>query len=346
MRAAAIYHALLRCYPAPFRDEYGDEMCLTFAEQLNDARRTGRPLRQTLVWIEAAGDVLTVAPKEHAHVLFQDLRYAFRTMAARPGFTAVAILSLALGIGANTAIFSLWNGVLHASLPVVQRPDELVILTDPGEAGLWRGTWNGRTDGPRDWLTYAEFEQLRDRADVFSGLMATQSSISTWQVRADGEAWEDARGRLVSGGFFQVLGVGAAAGRVFTADADWRDTHDAVISYGYWQRRFGGRPDVIGRTLTIRNATVTIIGVAARGFVGETTGQQPDLWLPLRLQPSVLPGNNYLRDTPPEKAMWLHVFGRLKPGVVAGRSGSPGERHSSGRPAIVLWCDRFGRSRA
>ena len=315
MRAAAIYHALLRCYPAPFRDEYGDEMYLTFAEQLNDARRTGRPLRQALVWIEAAGDVLTVAPKEHAHVLFQDLRYAFRTMAARPGFTAVAILSLALGIGANTAIFSLWNGVLHASLPVVQRPDELVILTDPSEAGLWRGTWNGRTDGPRDWLTYTEFEQLRDRADVFSGLMATQSSISTWQVRADGEAWEDARGRLVSGGFFQVLGVGAAAGRVFTADADWRDTHDAVISYGYWQRRFGGRPDVLGRTLTIRNATVTIIGVAARGFVGETTGQQPDLWLPLRLQPSVLPGNNYLRDTPPEKAMWLHVFGRLKPGV-------------------------------
>ena len=315
MRAAAIYHALLRCYPAPFRDEYGDEMYLTFAEQLNDARRTGRPLRQALVWIEAAGDVLTVAPKEHAHVLFQDLRYAFRTMAARPAFTAVAILSLALGIGANTAIFSLWNGVLHASLPVVQRPDELVILTDPSEAGLWRGTWNGRTDGPRDWLTYTEFEQLRDRADVFSGLMATQSSIGTWQVRADGEAWEDARGRLVSGGFFQVLGVGAAAGRVFTADADWRDTHDAVISYGYWQRRFGGRPDVLGRTLTIRNATVTIIGVAARGFVGETTGQQPDLWLPLRLQPSVLPGNNYLRDTPPEKAMWLHVFGRLKPGV-------------------------------
>ena len=90
MRAAAIYHALLRCYPAAFRDEYGEQMCLTFAEQLNDARRTGRRFRQTLVWIEATGDVLTVAPKEHAHVLFQDLRYACRTMAARPGFTAIA----------------------------------------------------------------------------------------------------------------------------------------------------------------------------------------------------------------------------------------------------------------
>ena len=320
MRAAAIYHALLRCYPAAFRDEYGDEMCLTFAEQLNDARRTGRRLRQTRVWIEAAGDVLTVAPKEHAHVFIQDLRYAFRTMAARPGFTAIAVLSLALGIGANTAIFSVWNGVVRAPLPAVHKPGELVMFTDPGEAGMWRGTWESRTDGPRDWLTYAEFEQLRDHVGGVSAMMATQSSISTWPVRVDGDGragWEDARGRLVSGGFFAVLGVSPAIGRVFTIDADRVDTEDAVISYNYWQRRFGGRTDVLGKTLTVRSTVVTIIGVAPSGFVGETSSQQPDLWLPLRLQPRVLPGGNWLRDTPPDKAMWLHVFGRLKPGATS-----------------------------
>ena len=90
---------------------------------------------------------------------------------------------------------------------------------------------------------------------------------------------------------------------------------DVVISYGYWQRRFGGRPDVLGKTLTIRKATLTIVGVAARGFIGETSGQQPDMWLPLRMQPAVLPGRDRLHDTPPTKSMWLNVFGRLKPGV-------------------------------
>src|SRR3989441_2701282 len=145
--------------------------------------------------------------------------------------------------------------------------------------------------------------------------MASQSSLSTWQVRFDGSEWEEVSGRLVSGGFFQVLGVGPAIGRLFTAAEDRTDNPYAVISYTYWQRRFGGSSDVIGKTLTIRKAALTIIGVALPGFIGETSGQQPDLWLPLRLQPSVLPGSDRLHDTPPEKAMWLHVFGRLKPGV-------------------------------
>jgi predicted permease len=102
---------------------------------------------------------------------------------------------------------------------------------------------------------------------------------------------------------------------VFSKDADRIDTPDVVISYPYWQRRFGGRPDVLGTTVTVRNAVLTIIGVAAKGFVGETSGQQPDLWIPLGQQPSVLTGNSWLRDTPPNKVMWLHVFGRLTPGV-------------------------------
>jgi predicted permease len=242
--------------------------------------------------------------------LWQDLRYALRTMGARPGFAAVAILSLALGIGANTAIFSLWNGVLHASLPAVRTPEQLVMLSNPDESG----SWTGRSNGLRNWFTYEEFEQLKDQAGGFSALMASQSSLNTWQVRFDGGAWEEASGRLVSGGFFEVLGVGAAIGRVFTTAEDRTAAPYAVISYNYWQRRFGGG-DVLGKTFTLRKATLTIIGVASRGFIGETSGQQPDLWLPLRMQPNVLPGRDRLHDTPPEKTMWLHMFGRLKPDV-------------------------------
>lgn len=245
----------------------------------------------------------------------QDLRLALRTMAARPGFAAVAVLSLALGLGANAAIFSLWNGVLHASLPGVERPDRLVMLTDPNASGVWRGRWNSRAEGPRPWVSYAEFELLRDHARSFSGVMASQSGLSTWQVRVDGGPPEEARGRLVSGGFFEVLGVHPAIGRLFTATEDSGAPAHAVLSHAYWHRRLGGRPDVLGRTLTVRDTPVTIAGVAPAGFVGETSGQQPDLWLPLRLQPRVLSGGNWLHETPPDKVMWLHVFGRLRPGV-------------------------------
>jgi predicted permease len=241
----------------------------------------------------------------------QDIGYALRGLRKSPGFTVVAILSLALGIGANTALFSLWNGVLHASLPAVEKPGELVILTDPNESGGWTGNF----PGARQWVTYAEFEELRDRADVFSHVMASQSGLETWSARSDDGAPEDVKGRFVSGGYFETLGVPAAIGRVFSAEEDRRETPIAVISHRYWQRRFGGGPDVLGKTLAIRDSIVTIVGVTAPGFIGETIGQQPDLWLPLRLQPRVSPPVNRLRDAPPQKRMWLHLFARLKPGV-------------------------------
>jgi predicted permease len=315
MRAASVYRALLRCYPTAFRHEYGDQMLLMFAEQLGEAGRTGGRIDQAKLWAHAALDALTIAPGEHAHVLWADLRYTWRTMVAAPGFAIVAIVSLALGIGANAAIFSLWNGVLLAPLPGVDKPEQLVMLSNPDDSGMWTGRWDGRTDGPRSWLTNGEFEQLRDQADTFSALMASESSLNTWEVRVEGGAWEEARGRLVSDGFFQVLGVRSAIGRVFTTAENCADTPCAMMSFSYWQRRFGGRPDVLGKTLMFHKGALTIIGVAPRGFVGETVGQQPDLWLPLHTQPIVLPGIDRLHDTPPDKVMWLHVFGRLKPGV-------------------------------
>jgi len=170
--------------------------------------------------------------------LWQDVRYARRTLTAKPAFTIVAILSLALGIGANTAIFGLWNGLLRASLPAVQHPEQLVMLSDPDHSGMW----SGRSDGIRQWITYEEFEQLRDHAEVFSAVMASQSSLSSWQVRFEGDGWEEASGRLVSGGFFQMLGVGPAIGRLFTPAEDRDTTPDVVLSHSYWQRRCGCRP--------------------------------------------------------------------------------------------------------
>jgi predicted permease len=314
-RAQAVYRALLRCYPAAFREEYGDQMSLMFAEQLGDARGARRRLAEVRLWGRACLDACLVAPREHAHLTRHDLRYALRTMRARPTFTMVAVLSLALGIGANTAIFSLWHGMLHASLPGVRDPHQLLMLTDPDSSGSWQGTWDGRADGPRAWLTHEEFEEMRDHASSFSGVMASQSSLNTWQVRFDGAPEEDARGRFVSGAFFDVLGVRPAIGRLFSRAEDQAATGHAVISHDYWQGRFNRGPDVIGRSFRIRKATLTIIGVAPAGFVGETSGQRPDVWLPLRMQPEVLPGENWLRDTPPNKTMWLHVFGRLKPGI-------------------------------
>ena len=329
-RAQAIYGVFLRLYPAAFRDEYGSQMRLMFSEQLGEARRNGGLPKQAKLWAQAAFDTFTIAPKEHCHVIHQDLRYALRTMAAKPSFAIVAILSLALGIGANTAIFSLWNGVLHSSLPVVHHPEELAILSNPGEAGAW----HGNATGNRNWLSYAEFEQLRDQARSFSGVIASQSGLADWQVRFPGGAWEQAHERLVSGGYFQVLGVSPAIGRVFTANDDRAALPHAVISYRYWQRRFSGSADVLGKTVSVATipafssaaivpkTSLTIIGVAPRGFIGETAGQQPDLWIPLRMQPAIVPGVDWLHEKPPEKIMWLHVFGRLKPGVTLARAGA------------------------
>src|SRR5262245_18971329 len=128
--------------------------------------------------------------------MLQDTRYALRALQKSPGFTALAVLSLALDIGATTAIFGLWYGVLHSPLPGVDEPERLAILTDPGSAGLWRGRWISSIDGPRGWLTVEEFLQLRDHAGSFSSVMASQSSLNTIPIRVDGGAPEQARWRL------------------------------------------------------------------------------------------------------------------------------------------------------
>lgn len=247
--------------------------------------------------------------------LFNDLRYALRQFVHNPVFSATAVLSLALGIGANTAIFSVMNAILLRALPV-RDPQQLVILTNPADAGMWHGI----ADGERSIISYPEFLQLRERLTTLSGLCVAQSFLDKWQVRISGGEQEEAQGRLVSENYFSVLGVGPAIGRVFNQQDAARPGQDpyAVISYNFWQRRFGGKADVLGIPIKLNGTTLTVIGVAARGFKGESGGQDPDLWIPVLMQPLISPGRDWLHDDashPIYKVIWLHAFGRLKPGA-------------------------------
>ena len=190
------------------------------------------------------------------------------------------------------------------------------MLTDPNASMVLGGMLSGQ----RTLLGYEEFTRLRDRSKALSGLCASQLALERWPVRIRGGSQEQARGRLVSENYFAVFGVKPAIGRLFTqsnAAAAGQDPY-AVISYDYWRRRFGKNPSVLGTTIRIHNATLVIIGVAAPDFRGETVGQDPDLWLPLLMQPFVMSGWDGLHDfmdRSQDKLMWLHAFGRRKAGV-------------------------------
>jgi predicted permease len=318
MRAPDVYRALLWCYPAEFRREYGSQMVGAFTEQLRDARARDGRLAQAGIWARALFDLPTTALQEHHHVIRQDLRHAGRIFAASPGFTAVAVLSLALGIGANTAIFSLLNSVLMNRLPV-RNPHELVILTDPGSSAVARGMQQGE----RRLATYQEFLQLQDNS-AFVSLMASSSVTLRTDARVAGGEPEPLVIRLASMNYFATLGVSAAIGRTFAAEREPAagNAPFAVVSHEFWQSRLAGRPDVVGRTLSFRGAILTIVGVAPASFLGETVGERPDVWIPLAMQHAVLPGRDWLNDEPGsvEKVMWLHLFGRLAPGVTRERA--------------------------
>lgn len=247
-------------------------------------------------------------------MIAQDIRHAIRALAASPGFTAVAILSLALGIGANTAIFSLVNSVLMATLPV-RDPQELIMLTNPQAQGVSVGM----EDGERSLLTYTEFRQLQEQRDTFGSIMASSSSLHRTEARVAGGPPEEVALRLVSSSYFATLGVQPFMGQTFDArvEAAPGTSPQAVISHEFWQRRLGGRSDAVGQSIAFRGGTVSVVGVMPPSFFGETVGERPDAWVPLAMQAAVLPGREWLRDKPGsvEKVMWLHAFARLAPGV-------------------------------
>jgi predicted permease len=238
----------------------------------------------------------------------QDLRYGLRSLRKTPGFAAAAILTLALGIGANTAIFTLFNALLLDTLPV-RDPDRLVLFS----GSLSEGTKTGSAPQGRWELFSTEvYDFLRTQPLPFESLGAARSGNSTISIRLPGGTDASAQlgqAHLVSGNYFTVMGVGAAVGRTLTPGDDRPDAPPvAVVSDGFWRRRLAANPAVIGSTAILNGTAVTIVGVAPREFFGERVRRPPDFWVPLAFQPQIELRPSYLtrRD-----AFWLRLIGRL-----------------------------------
>jgi putative ABC transport system permease protein len=240
------------------------------------------------------------------HTLLQDVRYGLRMLAKNPGFTFIAILTLALGIGANTAIFSLLNQVLLRRLPV-RNPSELVVLKSPGPK---RGhVWSDGDDS--EIFSYPLYKALAKNTAVFNGMLARFQFAAS--IASHGQT-DRGSGELVTGNYFEVLGVRPALGRVLSAaDDDVQGAHPVlVLSHAYWERHFGGDAGVLNQTILVNNTEMTIVGVAQGGFSGIQVGQTPDIFVPMTMKAQMTPIRNGLDDW---NDSFLAVLARRKPGV-------------------------------
>jgi predicted permease len=302
--------ALMFFRPKQFRDEIDEELQLHLAMKEADLRAAGLEenesryaarvrLGNPILWREKSEDAWGWTALD---ALLQDLRYALRILRKSPVFTTTAMLTLALGIGANTAIFSLINAVLLRAMPV-RDPSSLVQI-----ARFWAGQ--------RATLSYPLYSFFRDQSHSFAGMLA-QSSPSKQEIDIGG-APETAETQMVSGLYYNLLGVQAIVGHTFTADYDRAPGRSpfAVISYRYWQRRFGLNPSAIGKTFKLHQTVFTIVGVTPKEFFGTMPGHDPDVTFPISMDAEVNRelnrGKSWLADP---QTNWLFVLGRLKAGV-------------------------------
>ncbi len=232
-----------------------------------------------------------------------DLKFVLRSLGRSPLFVIVAVLSLALGIGANSAIFSLLDQVILRSLPV-KDPQRLVSMD-------WDGTFSGsaRNDHSFSYPMYAAF---RDKAtNLFDGVIARfQTPVDLgWRGAA-----ERANAELVSGNYFEVLGVPAAIGRTLTPNDDKLKNGEpyAVLSYAYWQKRFGGNPAVLNQAIDINNHPMTVVGITMQGFKGTEVGSPADVFVPMMMKTEVTPTWDDMEN---RRSVWLNILARLKPGI-------------------------------
>ncbi|HEY7497578.1 MAG TPA: ABC transporter permease [Vicinamibacterales bacterium] len=231
------------------------------------------------------------------HAMIQDFRYGLRMLVKSPAFTAIAVLSLALGIGANSAIFSLVNVALLKPIPV-REPGRLaaVFTTDQRNPGNLP-------------LSHLNYKDLRDQNQVFTEMAAVTFAQVNW---SRGTASEQIQIQVVSGNYFSLLGAPLLHGRSFHPEEDHKATPVAVLSHGFWERSLGRDPDIVGKTVTLNRTPFTVIGVAAQGFTGTVLGGNPSMWVPLAMHDVVQPGFDWYET---RRGLFLFAFGRLKPDV-------------------------------
>ncbi len=239
--------------------------------------------------------------------VMQDIRYALRMLRKSQGFTIVAILTLAIGIGASTAIFSLLDQILLRRLPV-QKPEQLVVLRSPGDISGSRWA-DGGPEGQT--FSYPMFKALREKNEALTGLLARYVTSVSVSYQGDTELAEC---ELISGNYFEVLGVRPALGRVFSMNDEQAPGANPVVvlSYGYWQRHFGANPQVLNQSVPINGTPMTIVGVAQAGFKGVQAGQAPDVFIPLTMTAQAIPNEWELKAW---DNYWLPLIGRMKPGM-------------------------------
>ena len=234
-----------------------------------------------------------------------DLRFALRMLARSPLFTVVAVLSLALGIGANTSIFSLLDQVLYRSLPVRDAKALVVLHVDDHSPGM------SSSDNSESVFSYPMYRDLRDRGTVFNGVVA-RAGVAV-SVSWNGQT-ERAGAEIVSGNLFQALGVSAAIGRTLAPEDDGAPgAHPVVmLSHDYWVRRFGGEPGVLNSKVAINGHPMIVVGVAPAAFRGVLSGNNPEVYVPIAMKREVTPTWDGLTD---RRTRWLNILARLKPGV-------------------------------
>jgi predicted permease len=236
--------------------------------------------------------------------MFHDIKYAARLLVKSPGFTAVAVLSLALGIGANTAIFSLVNAVLLRPIPVPEA-DRLatVFMTDTRNPGNLP-------------LSHLNYKDLRSQNQVFTDMAAFTFTQVNW---SNGNASEQVLLQVAAGSYFTVLGTQPAIGRGFLAEEDAKATPVIVLSHGFWDRSLGRDPSIVGRTLTLNRTPFTVIGIMPEGFTGTFLGGNPAGWVPMSMHDVVQPNFDWYEQ---RRGLFLFAFGRLKPGVSVDQAGA------------------------